>query len=153
MKKYLIHVGIFLVIAAIFFGCSAPPFPPEPPQKPTEPTMTTTTVKAYFSNVSLDPKTESVALAAMTELLDGPTDAEKTQGYTTNINPGVKVQKLTIENLVAKVDFDKQLERQVGGSCRVTAIMAQITQTLKQFPTVKNVVIFIDGRTENILQP
>ena len=103
MKKYFIHVGIFLVVAAIFFGCSISPLPPEPPQKPTEP-IATTTVKAYFSNVSLDPnknfechhvfpvertlpKTQSVGLAAMTQLLNGPTDAEKTQGYTTNINP------------------------------------------------------------------
>jgi len=35
----------------------------------------------------------------------------------------------------------------------VTAIRAQITETLKQFPTVENVVISIDGRTEDILQP
>lgn len=65
----------------------------------------------------------------------------------------MKIQKLTIENNVARVDFDKQLEYQVGGSCRVAAIRAQITQTLKQFPTVKEVIISIDGRTEDILQP
>jgi len=54
---------------------------------------------------------------------------------------------------VAKADFDEQLEFQVGGSCRVSAIRAEITQTLKQFSTVKEVVISIDGRTEDILQP
>lgn len=178
MKKHVTHIGILFLMAVSFFGCSVPPTstPPEPTtppqntnqqgQKPAE----TMVVKAYFSNVGLDPnkefecqnvfavertipKTESVALASVTELLKGPTVAEKAQGYTTNINPGVKVQKLTIEDGVAKVDFDKQLEHQVGGSCRVTAIVAQITQTLKQFPTVKDVVISIDGRTEDILQP
>jgi len=45
------------------------------------------------------------------------------------------------------------LEFQVGGSCRVAAISAQIMETLKQFPTVKDVIISINSRTEDILQP
>ncbi|MBU3925210.1 GerMN domain-containing protein, partial [Patescibacteria group bacterium] len=56
-------------------------------------------------------------------------------------------------NGIAKVDFDERLEFQAGGSCRVAAIRAEITETLKQFPTVNNVVISINGRTEDILQP
>ena len=95
----------------------------------------------------------TVAGAALEELLKGPTDAEKEQGFFTSINPDVKIQKLSIEDEIAKVDFDEQLEFQVGGSCRVAAIRAQITETLKQFPTVKDVIISIDGRTEDILQP
>lgn len=130
----------------------------------------TMTVKVYFNNPDIDPNwdtecnnvfaverkillTRSVALAAMTELLKGPTDAEKANGYITNINAGVKVQKLTIENGVAKIDFDERLEYQVGGSCKTSAIIAQIKQTLKQFSTVKDVVISINGETEAILQP
>jgi spore germination protein GerM len=65
----------------------------------------------------------------------------------------VRIQSLTIENGVAKVDFDEQLEFQVGGSCRVVAIRVQIIETLKQFPTVNSVIISINGRTEYILQP
>ncbi len=125
-------------------------------------------VKIYFNNSNLDPeascnkvfaverdisKTPAVGQAALEELLKGPTDAEKTGGYFSSINPEVKIQKLTIENGTAKVEFDEQLEFQVGGSCRVAAIRAQITQTLKQFPTVKEVIISINGRTEDILQP
>lgn len=125
-------------------------------------------VKAYFNNSNLDPeascnkvfpvereipKTQAVARAAIEELLKGPIDEEKSQGFFTSINTGVKIQSLTIENGVAKIDFDEQLEFQVGGSCRVAAIRAEITQTLKQFPTVKNVVISINNRTEDILQP
>ncbi len=192
MKKYIIVIGAFFVLATVAItlsGCASPSSankegqkqPQEQPQKQTKtespnPTAeaaaetTTTTVKAYFSNTSLDPnkeftcngvfavernipKTTSVGLAAIQELLKGPTDAEKAKGYTTNINTGVKVQKLTIQNSVAKVDFNAQLEYQVGGSCRITAIIAQIRQTLKQFPTIKSVIISIDGRTEDILQP
>ena len=96
---------------------------------------------------------KAVARAALEELLQGPTRQEILEGYFTSINPNVKIQKLTIENTVAKVDFDITLEKNVGGSCRVTAIRNQITQTLLQFNTVKSVVISINGRTEDILQP
>jgi len=126
------------------------------------------TLKIFFNNSKLDPefscnkvfpierevpKTQAVGRAALEELLKGPTEAEKNQGFFTSINPGVKIQSLTIEDEVAKVDFDEQLEFQVGGSCRVSAIRAQITETLKQFPTVKEVIISINGRIEDILQP
>lgn len=125
-------------------------------------------VKVFFNNDMLDPavscnkvfpverevaKTEAVARSALTELLKGATETEKGEEFFTNINPGVKIQTLTIENGVAKVDFDEQLEFQVAGSCRVIAIRSQITETLKQFTTVKDVVISINGRTEDILQP
>jgi len=125
-------------------------------------------VKVYFNNDKMDPefscnkvfpverevpKTQAVARAALEELLKGATEEEKNQGFFTSINSGVKIQSLSIKDGVAKVDFDEQLEFQVGGSCRVAAIRAQITQTLKQFPTVDNVIISINGRTEDILQP
>jgi len=125
-------------------------------------------LKVYFNNDKLDPefscnkvfaverevpKTKAVARAALEELLKGATEAEKANGFFTSINPGVKIQKLTIENGVAKVDFDEQLEFQMGGSCRVAAIRSEITETLKQFSTVKEVIISINGRTEDILQP
>ena len=97
--------------------------------------------------------TLAVGNAALEELFKGPTDQEKENGYFTNIPTGVKIQKLTIENGVAKVDLSKELEQGVGGSCRVDSIRAQITQTLKQFSTVQNVIISIDGKTEDILQP
>lgn len=132
------------------------------------PSNETTTVKVFFNNSNLDPefscnkvfptdreiqKTVAVARAALEELLKGPTESEKGQGFFTSINSGVIIQKLTIEDGVAKVDFDEQLEFQVGGSCRVSAIRAEITETLKQFPTVSSVIISINDRTEDILQP
>ncbi len=126
------------------------------------------TVKVYFNNNKLDPEyscnkvfsanrqiesTQSVAKAALTELLAGPTEEEKKDGFFSSINQGVVIQKLTIENGVAKVDFNEKLEEQAGGSCRVSAIRTQITETLKQFATVDSVIISINGRTEDILQP
>jgi hypothetical protein len=125
-------------------------------------------IKVYFNNNKLDPqiscnkvfptereiiKTPALARAALEELLRGPNSKESADYFTTSINYGVKIQSLVIENGVAKVDFDEQLQQAIGGSCRVSAIRAQITQTLKQFPGVKNVIISINGRTEDILQP
>ncbi|MDP3882720.1 MAG: GerMN domain-containing protein [Candidatus Staskawiczbacteria bacterium] len=127
-----------------------------------------TTVKVFFNNSKMDPdfscnkvfsvdrtviKTQAIARSALQELLKGPTETEKNAGFFTSINPGVLVQSLTIENGTAKVDFNDQLEYQVGGSCRVSAVRSEIIETLKQFPTVNNVVISINGRTEDILQP
>jgi hypothetical protein len=129
----------------------------------------TMTIKVFFGNEQKNPgafdctlvypverkiiKTKATATAAITELLKGPTESEKQQSYFTSINSGVKLQKLVIKDNTAYADFDEQLEYQVGGSCRVASIRSQITQTLKQFPSIKNVVISINGRTEDILQP
>lgn len=99
------------------------------------------------------PKTEQIGRAAVEALLRGAKQEEISQGYISNINSGVRLKKITIENGIAKADFDEQLEFQVGGSCRVAAIRAQITETLKQFLTVDSVIISINGRTEDILQP
>ncbi len=125
-------------------------------------------LKVYFNNTNFDPeascnkvfaverevqKTTAPARAAVSELLKGPTSAEKENGFLTSIGSGVMIQKLNIENGVAKIDFNDELEYQVGGSCRVSAIRAQIIETLQQFSTVNNVIISINGRTEDILQP
>jgi len=126
-------------------------------------------IKVYFGNSVLDPgalfcektypvtrkiiKTKAIAMKALEELLLGPSEEEKNHGFFTSINDGVKVQKLVIENGVAKADFSSKLEEQVGGSCRIFAIRSQIEETLKQFPSVKKVIISIDDRTEDVLQP
>ena len=128
----------------------------------------TTTVKLFFNNNKLDPaiscnkvfsveriiaKTIAPARKTLELLLGGVMPIESKKGFYSNLNPDVKIQELTIANGVAKVDFDKTLEQGVGGSCRVAAIRAQIAQTLKQFSSVKDVIISIDRRTEDILQP
>ncbi len=132
------------------------------------PKSETSTIKVYFNNNQMDPeiscnkvfpvertikKTEAVGRAAIEELLKGPTEQERKQGFFTSINSGVKIQQLTIENGIAKIDFNETLQAQVGGSCMVSAIRAEIIETLKQFSTVQNVIISIDGKTEDILQP
>ena len=92
-------------------------------------------------------------IQALEELLKGPTLEEQEKGYFTNINSGVNINNLIVKNNVARVDFDEQLEFQVGGSCRVMAIRSQITGTLVQSSEINDVIISINGRIEDILQP
>jgi hypothetical protein len=125
-------------------------------------------LKVFFSNDKLDPqitctkvfpverqvlKTEAVARAALEELLKGPLADDEKNGYKTSINPDVTINSLSINDGIAKIDFDSNIEKAVGGSCRVGVIRLQITETLKQFSTVKEVIISVDGRIDDILQP
>lgn len=124
-----------------------------------------TTVKVFFNNSSLGAECENtlavtrevtqtpaIARAALEELLKGTTQDEKNKGYSTLVNTGVKINSLSIQNGVAKVDFNSALENNSGGSCRALGLRSQITQTLKQFPTVTDVAISVNGNT-NVLQP
>lgn len=112
--------------------------------------------KSECENVSFAkrtiPETVAPARAALEQLLAGLTSSEKSEGFYTSINPNVKIQSLTIENGIAKADFSKELEVS-GGSCKVSAIRSQITKTLQQFSTVRDVIISINGDSETILQP
>jgi hypothetical protein len=50
-------------------------------------------------------------------------------------------------------DFAASLERGVAGSCRVGAIRSQIENTLRHFPETRDIVISVDGRIDDALQP
>jgi spore germination protein GerM len=146
-----------------------------PPNKPCQTTETTTapnltSLKIYFGNSEFEKEnqdctqtypvkrnissnTKNPQRTALDMLLEGPTFTEKQSGYLTSINSSVLVQSLVIEKNTAKVDFNNQLNQGVAGSCRVLNIRSQITNTLRQFPNIENVVISVDGQVDDILQP
>lgn len=129
----------------------------------------TMAIRVYFGNKIKNPKVEdctlayelerkveptmAIARAAINELLKGPTAEEQKDGYYSSINPGVTLKSIKIEDGVAYVDFDKKIEEAVGGSCRTAAIRSEITNTLKQFYSVNRVVISVEGRVDDALQP
>lgn len=128
------------------------------------PTPATAKLKVYYSRVVNNdiefvpvernvPRTVAVGRAAITELLKGPTPEEKAQGLYNPIPSNARLLSLKIVDGVAYADFDEALQFQVGGSLRVMAIRKVITLTLLQFSTVQKVIISIEGRTEDILQP
>ncbi len=98
------------------------------------------------------PYTVATARAAIEELLKGPLTTEG-DDLSTSINEGVELQSIEIEEGVARVDFNEKLEEGVAGSAWVMAIRNQIEETLKQFESIEEVVISINGETEEILQP
>jgi len=115
----------------------------------------------YFSNSQEDPESffcDRVYLvkrdietpyAALQELLKGPNQEEKDIGFFSNITEA-ELNDLSIVDGKAFIDFN---ELQAAGSCRVIAIRAQIEQTLKQFDHIDEVIISIQGETEEVLQP
>lgn len=129
------------------------------------PVIETMIVKTYWTNLETSglcssvtaterrvAKSAAVGYTALTQLLAGPNTPESSAQLSTSIPPSVSIRSLTINDGVAKVEFSKSLES--GGSCRVTAIRAQIESTLKQFPTVTSVIISTEGRSPaESLQP
>jgi len=117
-------------------------------------------VKVFFHNSRLDsgqydctavhPVTRWVdstaypPMAALRELLKGPTDEEKAKGYGTVINSGVGIKGLWIENGLAKVDFTGRMG-EGGGSCWVGGNFHQVKSTLEQFDSVDEIKFMVSG--------
>jgi len=141
----------------------------EEPDVSTKPVMGRLPVLVFFGNSQNDPDASDCAttystprlilasadkyLATLEELLGGPTEKEQEQGFFSSINPGIQIPSVNFLGGTVTVNFQSDLETAVGGSCRVTAIRSQIENTLKQFPEVKEVVISVDGRVADVLQP
>jgi hypothetical protein len=114
------------------------------------------------------PRTAAVGTAALEELLWGPPPLNLA-GFETAIpmpedvlnyhargsdwGPRVTLRELTIVDGVATADFSQELQAYGGGSLRVMLIRQQIEQTLRQFSTVQEVRIAIEGETEAVLEP
>lgn len=139
-------------------GCSreATSEPPAPEPEPTvtpEPgqTETTMTVTLYFVGgerlavAARDvPSTASVAHAALTELLAGPSDTDAEAGLATQIPEGTLINEVSIADGVATVDVSPEFESG-GGSLSMQLRVAQVVYTLTAFPTVERVAFEIDG--------
>ena len=125
-------------------------------------------INVYFGNNKLDPqiscnqtfpaprlilKTITPARESILELIKGTNSKEAAEGFFSSLPENVSLNKITITNGIARADFDDNLEKGVGGSCRISAIRSQIENTLKQFGSVSQVIISINNRTEDILQP
>ena len=100
------------------------------------------------------PSKGAVYRSAIAELLKGPTAEEKTAGLYSSLPRGAVLKSVAADaEGIVTADFSKTLEYGVAGSCRISAIRAQITATLNQFPEVRGVVISVGGRTDDVLQP
>lgn len=128
-------------------------------------------VKVYFHNGELGPADDCSLVFpvervvrdgydatgmkdALVELLSGPSAEEKSIGYTSAIPDGAALKDVSTDAKgVTIADFAASLERGVAGSCRVQAIRAQIETTLRQFPATRDVIVSVEGRIDDALQP
>jgi hypothetical protein len=137
----------------------------EPSEEPTEPDSSpspsskpsgTTIVRAYFwlgggpgsagllATLREVPGTKAVATAAVNALLAGPTGLESHNAISTAIPDGTQLLGLTIEGGVATVNLSSEFASGGDANAAQTRI-GQVVYTLTQFPSVKSVVVQVEG--------
>lgn len=89
--------------------------------------------------------TPAVAHLAMTELLAGPSPAERTAGVSTVIPASTRLLDVGISGGTATVDLSGAFESGAS-SATMNMRIAQVVFTLTQFSTVRNVRFAIDGQ-------
>lgn len=95
------------------------------------------------------PRTEGVAAAALRQLFAGPSEAERASGYRSPFSAATStlLRRVFIEHGTAYVDLN-DLRSQLAGatsSCGAAEFQTQVERTLRQFPTVRRVILAIDG--------
>ncbi|MCM8817894.1 MAG: GerMN domain-containing protein [Candidatus Omnitrophica bacterium] len=82
------------------------------------------------------------------ELLKGPTEEEKKEGFSTFLNENTKLLNVTIEEDMVNLDFSKEVE-EGGGTLTMETRIAQIVCSATQFPEIKKVRFLIEGKPIN----
>ncbi|MFA6594171.1 MAG: GerMN domain-containing protein [Candidatus Buchananbacteria bacterium] len=103
----------------------------------------------------IDEKFDSNIINTVNGLLEPLSSAEKAAGYYSALPLGTRLKYVKLDgDGTLEVNFDYQLGK-AAGSCAVTAIRSQITNTLMQFAQVQSVKICVDGncQQDQILQP
>lgn len=95
------------------------------------------------------PRTQAVATAALQQLFAGPTEAERAAGYRSPFSAATAglLKRVHITQGTAYVDLH-DLRAQLPGvtsSCGAAEFNQSIERTLRQFATVRRVLLAIDG--------
>jgi spore germination protein GerM len=95
------------------------------------------------------PRTEAVATAALQQLFAGPTEDERVAGYRSPFSAASAglLKRVRIDHGTAYVDLH-DLRARLGGatsSCGAAEFHMQVERTLRQFPSVRRVILAIDG--------
>ena len=108
------------------------------------------TEKFSLSPVARRVKGEVSVQQAMTELIKGPTAAEKRRGLLTAVPPGLRVRSVAVKNRIAEIDFNEAIEQNAAGSILIGRL-DQIVFTATELVGVDSVVIRINGRRRQSL--
>jgi hypothetical protein len=113
--------------------------------------QTATQVSVYFlHDGKLSPAHRQVtgvatARGALTALLSGPSGNEQHAGRSTAIPPGTGLNGISVHSSVATVDLTGRFASG-GGSASMRARLAQVVFTATQFPGIRSVQLWLDGR-------
>lgn len=137
----------------------------------TEFTGNTITFNVYFGNSKFDPQTSctkvfpitrkvpytpGVARAALTELFKGPTENERTEGYTSLFSSKTAgiLKNIRILNNIAYIDLNdiRSIIPSASASCASASFFAETENTLKQFSTIKKIIFAINGDTKTFYE-
>jgi hypothetical protein len=117
----------------------------------TTPSGAKVTYQVWFANADglfvayrTEPATPRVGTAALESLLEGPDSFEEDYGLRTAIPEGTQLLGLEIDGSIATVDLTSEFESG-GNEASAEERVAQVVYTLTQFPTVKGVLISLDG--------
>lgn len=168
MKNIIIGILVIVIIILAVLGLSNKKEAAvlETPASETETTETENSdlpqmisVNVYFNNITNDPEliecnvvypvprqipyTQGVGMAALNELIAGPTAADTANGYRSSVQPSGQVNSLSISNGVAYVDVNAAFFS--GGSCGAASSITSLKETLMQFPSVQEVEVTVDG--------
>ncbi|MGE5132108.1 MAG: GerMN domain-containing protein [Gemmatimonadota bacterium] len=138
-------------------GCGTAVAPGGPATTP--PAQATTTVKVYFHQGTGDgrlaavtravPRTSAVATAALSQLLAGPTAAERSAGYWSWFSGKTAgmLNSVRIANGVGYADFRdfRAVIPNASSSAGSAALLAQLDHTFMQFPSVTKTVYSFNG--------
>ena len=85
------------------------------------------------------------ARESLEELLRGPTDGEQAKGYSTNLE-NLHLVGISLKEGVASVRFNGLLR--LRGTLSGARLRAQVERTLRQFPSVRRVLIWINNKPD-----
>ena len=83
---------------------------------------------------------------ALSQLLKGPSEQEKLDGFFTEIPKGTKGSVTSNINGVITVNFSDELGQYGGGTARVQALLSQIVFTLTEIRGINKVKILVSGK-------
>lgn len=134
------------------------PIPPASMQDESEPADNTTTLTVYFVQIGDNEKVSIVARPRVVEktpailtrtiekLLEGPTEEEQASGLQDFIPENTKLNRISVTNSVAFLDFNEAFQFNEFGTAGILAQLYQIVYTCTEIPLINAVQITIDNQ-------
>jgi spore germination protein GerM len=105
----------------------------------------------FFQNAKLAPverelpTNENPVAIAIDQLMRGPNEQEKANGFVTVIPAGARARNVAVEGETAIIDINNQLSNFKGGRENAERIVAQIVHTATSVRGVKKVILELEG--------